>query len=579
MRQSHLLATTLREAPAEAETVNHQLLLRAGYIRQLAAGIYTYLPLGRRVLRKIEAIVREEMDAAGAQELLMPSMQPAELWRESERYEVYGKELMRLSDRHDREFVLGPTHEEVITSLMRGEISSYRKLPITVYQIGTKFRDERRPRSGLMRGREFLMKDAYSFDTGWEGLDDTYSRMYKAYQRIFERCGLVYRAVHADAGAIGGQGETHEFMAISGIGEDTVAVCSACDYAANLEQAEVHTEAEAVQRNNSNLPAAEKFHTPGLRTIDQLEQELQIAPDQVMKTLIYQGGGKTFAVLVRGDHEVNEVKVRNYTGASEIALADSETVQAAAFVESGYVGPVGLPVTLLVDRAVAAMTSGITGAGERDFHLRNVVPGREFALEHVADFRTAEEGETCPVCGKGVLHFQQGIEIGHIFKLGTKYSEKLGASVLDANGRSKPMIMGCYGIGISRLLAAVAEQNNDGQGLIWPAALAPYRVHILLMSIQDEVQTAAAEALYEQLAQLGIEVLLDDRDERAGVKFKDSILMGIPVTIVVGKAAAEGKVEFMDRSSNSKEVIDIAEAVSRITSGGTAEGVKFPGMR
>ncbi|KWX70045.1 proline--tRNA ligase [Paenibacillus jilunlii] len=567
MRQSNLLATTLREAPAEAETVNHQLLLRAGYIRQLAAGIYTYLPLGRRVLRKIEAIVREEMDAAGAQEMLMPSMQPAELWKASERYEVYGKELMKLNDRHDREFVLGPTHEEVITSLMRGEVSSYRKLPVTVYQIGTKFRDERRPRSGLMRGREFLMKDAYSFDTGWEGLDDTYSRMYKAYQRIFERCGLVYRAVQADAGAIGGEGETHEFMAISGIGEDTIAVCSACDYAANLEQAEVHTGAEAVQRNVSNLPAAEKFHTPGIRTVEQLEQELRIAPEQVIKTLIYQGGGQVFAVLVRGDHEVNEVKVRNYIGASEIALADSGTVRAAASVESGFVGPVGLSLTLLADRAVAAMTSGITGAGERDFHLRDVVPGRDFTLEHVADFRTAEEGGTCPVCGEGVLHFEQGIEIGHIFKLGTKYSEKLGATVLDAAGQSNPVIMGCYGIGISRLMAAVAEQNSDGQGLIWPAALAPYRVHILQMSVQDEVQTAAAEALYEQLSKLGVETLLDDRDERAGVKFKDSALMGIPVAIVVGKAAAGGKVEYLDRRSDSKEVIDITEAVSRVTSG------------
>ncbi|MNO15063.1 Proline--tRNA ligase [compost metagenome] len=567
MRQSNLLATTLREAPAEAETVNHKLLLRAGYIRQLAAGVYTYLPLGRRVLRKIENIVREEMDAAGAQEMLMPSMQPAELWKESERYEVYGKELMKLSDRHDREFVLGPTHEEVITSLVRGEVSSYRKLPITVYQIQTKFRDERRPRSGLMRGREFLMKDAYSFDNGWEGLDETYNRMYKAYQRIFERCGLSYRAVQADAGAIGGEGETHEFMALSGIGEDTIAVCSACDYAANLEQAEAGTVDQAVQRNISNLPAAEKFRTPGIRTIEQLERELQIAPEKVIKTLIYQGGGQIFAVLVRGDHEVNEVKVRNYIGASEIALADAETVRAEAFVESGFVGPVGLPLTLLADKAVAAMTDGIAGAGERDFHLRGVVPGRDFSLTDVGDFRTAEEGECCPACGKGVLHFEQGIEIGHIFKLGTKYSEKLGASVLDANGQSKPVIMGCYGIGISRLLAAVAEQNNDEQGLIWPAALAPYQVHILQMSVKDELQTAAAEALYEQLAKLGIEALLDDRDERAGVKFKDSSLMGIPVAIVVGKAAAEQKVEYMDRRSNSKEVIDITEAVARIASG------------
>ncbi|MBW4080453.1 proline--tRNA ligase [Paenibacillus sp. S150] len=566
MRQSNLLGTTLREAPAEAETINHQLLLRAGYIRQLAAGIYTYLPLGRRVLRKLENIVREEMDAAGAQEILMPSMQPAELWKESERYGIYGKELMKLSDRHEREFVLGPTHEEVVTSLIRGEISSYRKLPVTVYQIQTKFRDERRPRSGLMRGREFLMKDAYSFDTGWEGLDETYARMHEAYRQIFERCGLAYRAVQADAGAIGAEGETREFMALSGIGEDTVAVCSVCGYAANLELAEVYAGEDAV-RDISNLPAAEKFHTPGIRTIAQLEQELHIAPEQVIKTLIYEGGGKTFAVLVRGDHEVNEVKVRNYIGASGIALAGYEAVQAQAGVGSGYVGPVGLSLAVLADRAVAAMTQGITGAGERDYHLSGVVPGRDFSLAHVADFRTAAEGETCPSCGQGVLHFHQGIEIGHIFKLGTKYSEKLGASFLDAAGRSKPIIMGCYGIGISRLLAAVAEQHYDEQGLIWPAALAPYKVHILLMSTKDEVQKAAAEALYEQLAKLGIEVLLDDRDERAGVKFKDSSLLGIPVAIVVGKAAALHQVEYVDRRCSSKEVIGIAEAVSRAASG------------
>lgn len=567
MRQNRLLASTLREAPAEAETMNHQLLLRSGYIRQLAAGIYTYLPLGRRVLRKIENIVREEMDAAGAQEILMPSIQPAELWKESERYDVYGKELMKLEDRHAREFVLGPTHEEVVTALARGEISSYRKLPVTVYQIQTKFRDERRPRSGLLRGREFLMKDAYSFDTGWEGLDENYVRMYKAYQRIFERCGLAYRAVQADAGAIGGEGETHEFMALSGIGEDTIAVCSACNYAANLEQAEVRAAEGGALKDFGNQPAIEKFYTPGIRTIDQLEQELQIPPAKVIKTLIYEGGGRTFAVLVRGDHEVNEIKVRNYIGASEIALADAHSVQAAAGVESGFVGPAGLSLPLLVDAAVAAMTEGIAGAGERDYHLRGVVPGRDFSLEHVGDLRTASEGEICPHCGEGNLHFEQGIEIGHVFKLGTKYSEKLGAAFLDSAGTSKPMIMGCYGIGISRMLAAVAEQHHDEQGIIWPVALAPYRVHILLMSVKNETQAAAAEALYEQLTRLGIETLLDDRDERAGVKFKDSLLIGIPVTLVVGKDAAEQKVEYLDRKSNTKEVIDITEAISRITAG------------
>lgn len=566
MRQSQLLGTTLREAPAEAETVNHQLLLRAGYIRQLAAGIYTYLPLGRRVLRKIEQIVREEMDVAGAQELLMPAMQPAELWQESERYEVYGKELVRLQDRHDREFVLGPTHEEVITSLVREEINSYRRLPLTVFQIQTKFRDERRPRSGLLRGREFLMKDAYSFDTGWDGLDDTYERMYDAYCRIFERCGLQYRAVHADSGAIGGEGGSHEFMALSEIGEDTIAVCSSCDYAANLEMAEVrHTEESDSPAECKEQPAAEKFYTPDIRTIDELSHRLQISPEQVIKTLIYDASGTAIAVLVRGDHEVNEQKVAKMIGVSSITLADAHTVRQIAGVESGFVSPIGLQLTVLVDRAVAAMESGITGAGEKDYHIRNVVPGRDFELSHIGDLRNAQEGESCPHCGEGALQFQKGIEVGHVFKLGTKYSEKLGATFVNDSGRSTPMIMGCYGIGISRLMAAVAEQSHDEQGLNWPAALAPYHVHILLMSTKDKEQTAVAEHLYEQLTRLGIDTLIDDRDERAGVKFKDSDLIGIPVTLVVGKDATAQRIEYKDRKGQAKEVITTDEAIKRIT--------------
>ncbi|WP_410511025.1 proline--tRNA ligase [Paenibacillus sp. BR2-3] len=566
MRQNKLLLSTLREAPAEAETRSHQLLLRAGYIRQLAAGIYTYLPLGRRVLRKLENIVREEMDRSGAQEILMPSMQPAELWKESERYEVYGKELMRLQDRHEREFVLGPTHEEVVTTLVGNEISSYRKLPVTVYQIQTKFRDERRPRSGLLRGREFLMKDAYSFDTGWDGLDQSYWTMFNAYHRIFSRCGLQFRAVHADSGAIGGEGGSHEFMALADIGEDTIVVCSACDYAANLEQAETAgAGGGSASGVAGNMPPLEKFHTPGIRTIGQLEQELGVKPEQIIKTLIYRGNGKIFAVLVRGDHEVNEIKVGKHIGAGEIALADYQSVMQAAGVESGFVGPVGLTIQdVLVDASVAEMANGISGAGETDYHFRNVVPGRDFALTYVGDFRNAAEGETCTHCGEGHLEFHLGIEIGHVFKLGTKYSEKLGASYLDSTGRSQPMIMGCYGIGISRMLAAVVEQNHDEQGIQWPAALAPYQVHILLISGKDKEQVAVAEALYEQLKQLGIETLLDDREERPGVKFKDSSLIGIPLAIVVGKAAAEGRVEFIERKTNGKEIVEIAQAVSRI---------------
>ncbi|MEK5031937.1 proline--tRNA ligase [Paenibacillus sp. FSL R7-0302] len=575
MRQTNLLVTTLREAPAEAETRSHQLLLRAGYIRQVAAGVYTYLPLGRRVLRRMEQIVRQEMESAGAQEVLMPSMQPAELWRESERYEVYGKELIKLRDRHDREFVLGPTHEEVVTALMRAEISSYRRLPVTVYQIQTKFRDERRPRSGLLRGREFLMKDAYSFDTDWEGLDLAYQVMYSAYERIFDRCGLKYRAVQANAGAIGGKGQNHEFMALSEIGEDTIAVCSLCGYAANLEQAEVQSEAVTHIQDCAGRPAPERFHTPAQKTIQQLEQESQLRPQEIIKTLIFTGGGKTVAVLVRGDHEVNELKVQKYLGCVDITLADAEHVQEAAGTGSGYVGPAGLSVPILVDAAVAAMTEAVTGAGEEDYHLRGVVPGRDFPLTQVGDFRNAVTGDRCPQCGEGELDFQQGIEVGHVFKLGTVYSEKLGADYLDADGRNRSMVMGCYGMGISRLLAAVAEQNNDDQGLIWPPGLAPYTVHILLVSVKDTAQRELAEALYARLTALGIDTLLDDRDERAGVKFKDAGLIGIPVALVVGKLAAEQRVEYMDRRTGNKEVIDIGEAVLRVSSLRSAPDTAF----
>ncbi|WP_150268087.1 proline--tRNA ligase [Paenibacillus tepidiphilus] len=565
MRQSQLFATTLREAPAEAETAGHRLLLRAGYIRQLAAGIYTLLPLGQRVLRNLETIVREEMEAAGAQELLLPSMQPAELWRESERYEVYGKELIKLNDRHEREFVLGPTHEEVITTLVRGEISTYRRLPVTLFQIQTKFRDERRPRSGLLRGREFLMKDAYSFDTDQEGLDASYTKMFEAYRRILDRSGLNYRAVHADSGAIGGEGGSHEFMAVAGIGEDTIAVCPACDYAANLEQAEAAApEAGPHKGSSAALAALERFHTPEVRTIEELRGSFGIAPEQIIKTLVYTGDGQTIAVLVRGDHEVNEIKLQKATGISELVLAEHGAVAELAGVESGFVGPVGLDLALYVDAAVAAMPQGTAGAGTKDYHLRGVVPGRDFALEHVGDFRNVTEGEACPQCRKAALEFHQGIEVGHIFKLGTKYSEKLGARYLDATGVSRPLIMGCYGIGISRLLGAVAEQNHDEEGLIWPEALAPYQVHILQMSAKDGEQAALAKELYGRLTRAGISVLLDDRDERAGVKFKDAGLIGIPVTVTVGKAAASRQVEWKSRRGGDKELIGLDEAFARI---------------
>ncbi|MFC5529114.1 proline--tRNA ligase [Cohnella yongneupensis] len=586
MRQNHLFAPTLREAPADSEAISHELLLRAGFIRQLASGIYTYLPLGWRVLRKLERIVREEMDAAGAQELLMPAMQPAELWQESGRYSVYGPELIRLNDRHDRAFALGPTHEEVITALVRDEIQSYRKLPITLYQIQTKFRDERRPRFGLLRGREFLMKDAYSFDSSWEGLDRIYWRMYEAYATIFARCGLNVRPVEADAGAIGGEGSTHEFMALADIGEDTIASCTHCDYASNLEKAiagdrdasdDLSSDASTSQpplpddepsnfaAPPSQPPQPEKLHTPDIRTIDQLTAALGIEASELIKTIVALVDGKPVAVLVRGDHEVNEIKVRNYLGGAEsFEMADAETIATLTGAPVGFLGPTGLAIPVLVDAAVARMSSGIAGGNERDYHLRNVCPGRDFPLDNVSDFRNVIEHDPCPRCAEGTLDFHRGIEVGHVFKLGTKYSDKLGAKFLNAAGQPQAAIMGCYGIGVSRMMSAACEQHHDDNGLVWPLAIAPYHVHILPVSVKDEAQMQAAEQLYETLTRQGVEVLLDDRDERPGVKFKDADLYGIPMQVVVGKQAGEGIVEFKSREQAVKNTITIEEAIDRI---------------
>lgn len=571
MRQNHFFAPTMREAPADSEAISHQLLLRAGYIRQLAAGIYTYLPLGYRVLRKLERIVREEMDAAGAQELLMPALQPAELWEASGRYGVYGPELIRLNDRHDRPFALGPTHEEVITSLVRDEIQSYRKLPVTLYQIQTKFRDERRPRFGLLRGREFLMKDAYSFDTSWEGLDATYRRMYEAYRRIFERAGLNVRPVEADPGAIGGEGGTHEFMALADIGEDTIASCTHCDYASNLEKAESGARAgdsnEQESAERADLPAPSRIHTPNVRTIDELTQALGVEARELIKTIVALVDGKPATILVRGDREVNEIKVRNALGGAEsFEMADAETIAKLSGAPVGFLGPTGLPrsIPLLVDAEVARLRAGIAGANELDYHLRDIRPGRDFPLDRVGDFRNAAEGDPCPRCDEGTLVFHRGIEVGHVFKLGTKYSEKLGATIVNAAGEQQPAIMGCYGIGVSRMLSAVAEQAHDDDGLLWPLAIAPFHVHVIPVSVKDETQLRVAERIYELLANEGVEALLDDRDERAGVKFKDADLYGIPFRIVVGKQAGEGFVEFKPREQSVKNTITIDEAIARI---------------
>ncbi|MBO9598778.1 MAG: proline--tRNA ligase [Cohnella sp.] len=566
MRQNTLLAPTLREAPADSEAISHRLLLRAGFIRQLAAGIYTYLPLGWRVLRKLENIVRQEMDAAGAQELLMPAMQPAELWQESGRYDVYGPELIRLNDRHDRAFALGPTHEEVVTALVRDEIQSYRKLPATLYQIQTKFRDERRPRFGPLRGREFLMKDAYSFDASWEGLDRTYWRMYEAYGRIFARCGMNVRPVEADAGAIGGEGSTHEFMALADIGEDTIASCTHCDYASNLEKANAgNRDALSSFEHAIDIPQPYKIHTPNIRTINELVAALHIHASELIKTVVALVDGKPVAILVRGDHDVNEIKVRHYLGGAEnFEMADADAIARLTGAPVGFLGPTNLAIPLLVDAEVARMSSGIAGANEPDYHLRHVRPGRDFPLAQVGDFRNVAEHDPCPRCAEGSLVFHRGIEVGHVFKLGTKYSEKLGATFLNAEGKRQTAIMGCYGIGVSRMLSAIAEQNHDDNGLVWPLAVAPFHVHVIPVSVKDETQMQAAEQIYRALTERGIEALIDDRDERPGVKFKDADLFGIPVQIVVGKQAGEGLVEFKLRNQTLKNTITIDEATQRI---------------
>ncbi|SFJ23100.1 proline--tRNA ligase [Thermoflavimicrobium dichotomicum] len=552
MRQKTALIPTLRTV-SEAEMVSHQLLLRAGYMRQVAAGVYNFLPLGQRVLQKIIEIVREEMNRTGAQELLMPALNPAELWQESGRYDTYGPELVKLQDRHGRDFILGPTHEETITALVRGEINTYKKLPMTLYQIQTKFRDEKRPRSGLLRGREFIMKDAYSFHADRECLDQTYEDIYQAYVNIFTRLGLNFRAVEADAGAIGGKG-THEFMVLSDAGEDTIAICEACDYAANIEMAEVVFQGQ--DNGQASVPAMEKVSTPGKRTIEEVSTFLGLPTHQFIKSLLFIVDEEPVLVLVCGDHEVNEVKVKNLFDATVCELADEETVRRIAGVPAGFVGPIGLKeqVKVIADQAVQVVIDAVVGANEVDAHLVHVQPGRDFQVDQYADLRIIQEGDVCPRCG-GAIQFQRGIEVGHVFKLGTKYSQAMNANFLDASGKEQPFIMGCYGIGISRLVAAIIEQHHDENGIIWPVNVAPFAVHLIAVNMKNEDQAKIAEGLYEELKRAGMEVLFDDRLERAGVKFKDADLLGIPVRITVGAKASEGIVEIkLRRSGESAEL-------------------------
>lgn len=563
MRLSALLAPTLREVPSEAEIPSHRLMLRAGMMRKAAGGIYTYLPLGYRVLKKIMAIVREEMDAAGSQELMLPIIQPAELWRETGRWSEYGDEMFRLTDRHDREFCLGPTHEEIITDLVRSEVRSYRQLPLNLYQIQNKYRDEIRPRYGVMRGREFIMKDAYSFDRDRAGLDASYQTMYEAYERIFKRVGLTTRAVLADPGAIGGD-DTHEFMVLAEAGEAEVVYCTECDYAANVEKAEAKPlDLETSRQDNpSDAPPIEEVATPGVRTIAELVDFLNVSAQQMIKTLVYRADDKIVAVLVRGDREVNEVKLGRLLGASEVEPAAPEAVAATTGAPVGFAGPVGLKdVTIVADPEVLAIESGVTGANKADTHLRHVVYGRDYEADLVADVRVVVAGDECPRCG-GRLDAARGIEVGQVFKLGVKYSKALGATYLDENGEEQLMVMGCYGIGVSRTMAAVIEQHHDDDGICWPITVAPYHVDLIVINPADPAQMQEAEALYRALWEAGVETVLDDRDERAGVKFKDADLIGFPFRVIVGpKSLAERSVEIKERSTKEQWVLPFDQAV------------------
>ncbi|RFU71322.1 proline--tRNA ligase [Peribacillus saganii] len=552
MKQSMTLIPTLREVPADAEVKSHQLLLRAGFMRQNSSGIYSYLPLGRQVLQKIEAIVREEMDGAGAVELLMPALQQAELWQESGRWYTYGPELMRMKDRHQRDFALGATHEEVITSLVRDEVKSYKRLPLTLYQIQTKFRDEKRPRFGLLRGREFIMKDAYSFHANQESLDEVYNKLFTAYSNIFRRCGLNFRAVIADSGAMGGK-DTHEFMVLSDIGEDTIAYSDTSDYAANIEMAPVTA---TYQKADEPYRELEKVHTENQKSIEEVSSYLKVSPESCIKSLLFRIDEKLVLVLVRGDHEVNDIKLKNLFNAGTVDLATPEETKAAMNCAVGSLGPIGSGdnIEIVADHAVRAVVNGVCGANQEDFHFVNVNSDRDFSHVKFEDLRFIQEGDPSPD-GEGTIKFAMGIEVGHVFKLGTRYSEAMQATFLDENGRTQPMIMGCYGIGVSRTLAAVAEQFNDEKGLVWPANLAPFQLHIIPVNIKDEIQSSLASELYSSLKVSGYEVLFDDRQERPGVKFADSDLIGIPVRITVGKRAAEGIVEMKIRKTG--EVLEL----------------------
>ena len=559
MRVSRLFMATQREIPADAEIPSHQLMLRAGLIRKVASGIYSFMPLGYRTYRKVEAVIREEMDKAGAQELIMPALLPAEVYQESGRWEKFGPEMFRLSDRGGRSFCLGHTHEEPFTEAVRDTISSYKQLPVTLYQIQHKYRDEKRPRFGIMRGREFVMKDAYSFDVDEAGLSESYDTMYKAYRAIFDRLGLDYTVVDADSGAMGGSG-SQEFMVKSEVGEDGICYCDECGYAANEEKAGCVTPAQ----DTAEMLDIEKIHTPDVKTIDDLVGYMNCGADKFVKTILYNIDGKIVAAMCRGDRDINETKLANLYDATEMELAAFVDVERVTGAKVGFAGPVGLKekIDIVVDSEVSVMRNFVVGADETDYHLKNVNIGRDFEATTIADIRNAVEGDICPKCGKGKMKMARGVEVGHIFKLGTKYSKALNCVYLDKDGKSNLVVMGCYGIGVGRTLAAIIEQHHDDNGIIWPAEVAPYKAIVVPTKVNDEANMALAEKIYADLTAAGVEVLIDDRNERPGVKFKDADLIGIPLRITVGRRAGEGIVEVKRRDSDEAVEMTADEAVA-----------------
>ena len=561
MKMTNLYAPTLREVPAEAEVPSHQLMLRAGMIRKAAGGVYSYLPLAWRTLRKIEQIVREEMDAKGGQEIAMPIVQPAEIWQQTGRWDVYGDEMFRLKDRHQRDFCLGPTHEEMVTTLVKQDVRSYRQLPLLVYQIQNKYRDEIRPRFGLMRGREFIMKDLYSFDRDTAGLEISYKKMYDAYSQIFSRCGLEFRPVEADPGAIGGSG-THEFMVIADSGEAAIAYCDGCDFAANVEKAELLPLTSVAEAEKP----LETVATPGKKTINDVAGYLSLSADRLIKSLAFITEKGPVLALIRGDHEVNEIKLANLLNVLQLEMAGEKEIQSQFHSEPGYIGPVGLTnVTIVADASVMNLHNAVCGANQADRHFINVLPRRDIKPTHVADIRLIREGDPCPRCSSPVKT-ARGIEVGQVFKLHTKYSQALDATYLDENGQEQLMVMGCYGVGVSRTMAAAIEQHHDADGIVWPASIAPYQVVIVPINTKDEPQMTMAEQIYRELSAAGVEVVLDDREERSGVKFKDADLIGYPLRITVGpKALKENCVELKVRRTKESLLLPLDGYVDGVT--------------